>query len=97
MDQNPTAGNRLINPAAGLVYLPNLLSPEQQRVAVKNVDASVDQWRHDRSRRTQRYGWRYDYRAKASCQGHHARPAAGPTPGLAPDNRPANLRKRRPP
>ena len=36
------------------------------------MDASVDQWRHDRSRRTQRYGWRYDYRAKASCQGHHA-------------------------
>ena len=72
MDQNPTAGNRLINPAAGLVYLPNLLSPEQQRVAVKNVDASVDQWRHDRSRRTQRYGWRYDYRAKASCQGYQA-------------------------
>ena len=28
------------------------------------MDASVDQWRHDRSRRTQRYGWRYDYRAK---------------------------------
>ena len=36
------------------------------------MDASVDQWRHDRSRRTQRYGWRYDYRAKASCQGHQA-------------------------
>ena len=36
------------------------------------MDASVDQWRHDLSRRTQRYGWRYDYRAKASCQGDQA-------------------------
>ena len=63
--QPATDGNRLSNPAAGLVYLPSLLSPEQERLAVENVDASVDQWRHDLSRRTQHYGWRYDYRAKA--------------------------------
>ena len=65
LDQNSTDGNRLINPAAGLAYLPSLLSINQQRLAVENVDASVDQWRHDLSGRTQHYGWRYDYRAKA--------------------------------
>ena len=41
--QPATDGNRLSNPAAGLVYLPSLLSPEQERLAVENVDASVDQ------------------------------------------------------
>ena len=80
--QPETASNRLINPAEGLAYLPSLLSINQQRLAVENVDESVDQWRHDLSRRTQHYGWR---------QEDHARHVAGPTPGLAPENRPANL------
>ena len=64
-NQPDQAGNRLIHPDAGLVYLPSLLSKEQQRAAVQNLDASVDEWRHDLSRRTKHYGWRYDYRTKA--------------------------------
>lgn len=52
-------------PAQGLHYLPEFLTPEQQRDAVRHIDASVDQWRHDIARRTQHYGWVYDYRAKA--------------------------------
>ena len=55
------------NPAAfapGLHYLPELLSPQQQQDAVRHVDAAVDQWRNDLRRRTQHYGWIYDYRAK---------------------------------
>ena len=75
--QPATDGNRLINPAAGLVYLPSLLSPEQERLAVENVDASVDQWRHDLSGRTQHYGWRYDYRAKAITPDLWPRPTPG--------------------
>ena len=67
MTQTPveTTGNRLISPAQGLVYLPNLLSLDQQLLTAQHVDASIDQWRNDLSRRTQHYGWRYDYRAKA--------------------------------
>ena len=57
--------NHLVKPAKGLVYLPNLLTPAEQLLAVQNVDASIDEWRNDLSRRTQHYGWRYDYRAKA--------------------------------
>ena len=64
-NQPATDGNRLVNPAKGLVYLPAFLSLDEQRLAVQNVDASVNEWRNDLSRRTQHYGWRYDYRAKA--------------------------------
>ena len=60
----PTADHQLMNPSTGLVYQPALLSPDQQRSAVQNVDANINEWRHDLSRRTQHYGWRYDYRAK---------------------------------
>ena len=60
-----TANNRFIRPGSGLAYLPQLLTPEQQNAAVSQVDAAPDQWRSDLSRRTQHYGWRYDYRAKA--------------------------------
>ena len=60
----PTADHQLMDPSTGLVYQPALLSPDQQRSAVQNVDASINEWRHDLSRRTQHYGWRYDYRAK---------------------------------
>ena len=57
----------LENPLAapGLYYLPDFLTPEQQAFLVAQVDAAVDQWRSDLSRRTQHYGWRYDYQAKA--------------------------------
>ena len=51
--------------APGLHYLPTLLTPKEQQATMRNIDASVNQWRSDLSRRTQHYGWRYDYRAKA--------------------------------
>ena len=60
-----TPQSQLVKPAPGLVYTPQLLSHEQQQDAVANVDASANQWRNDLRRRTQHYGWRYDYKAKA--------------------------------
>ena len=42
--------------------LEELLEPQEQLEAIRQIDASVDQWRSDLSRRTQHYGWRYDYR-----------------------------------
>lgn len=50
---------------SGLHYAPGFLSREQQAECVMMVDAAQDEWRSDLSRRTQHYGWRYDYRAKA--------------------------------
>ena len=49
----------------GLLYLPEFLTPEQQQQCVQRVDAARQEWRSDLSRRTQHYGWRYDYRARA--------------------------------
>ena len=48
----------------GLYYEPGFLTPEQQAQAILRVDAAQDEWRSDLSRRTQHYGWRYDYRAR---------------------------------
>lgn len=57
--------------ATGLHYLPNFLTPEQQQAAVRHIDAAVNEWRNDLRRRTQHYGWVYDYRAKAITPDHY--------------------------
>lgn len=51
-------------PAPGLKLETGFLTPDQQADCVKHVDAAVDQWRDDLSRRVQHYGWRYDYKAR---------------------------------
>ena len=59
------AGLQQIPAVPGLQFLAGFLTPEQQAYCVKRVDAAVDQWRNDLSRRVQHYGWRYDYQARA--------------------------------
>ena len=51
-------------PASGLQLHPGFLTPQEQPNYVARVDAAVDQWRNDLSRRVQHYGWRYDYKAR---------------------------------
>ena len=58
-------GNNLVTAISGLYYASNFLTPEEQAECVQRVDAAVNEWRNDISRRTQHYGWRYDYRARA--------------------------------
>ena len=55
----------------GLTFLENFLTPEHQNYCVQRVDAAVDQWRNDLSRRVQHYGWRYDYKARAITPDMH--------------------------
>lgn len=55
----------------GLALLEDFLTLEQQNYCVKRVDAAVDQWRNDLSRRVQHYGWRYDYKARAITPDMH--------------------------
>ena len=55
----------------GLQFLEGFLTPEQQDHCVQRVDAAVDQWRNDLSRRVQHYGWRYDYKARAITPDMH--------------------------
>ena len=47
------------------------LTPEEQADCVLRVDAAMDQWRNDLSRRVQHYGWRYDYKARAITPDMH--------------------------
>ena len=54
-----------IESIAGLKYIPNFLTHEQQNNAVIHIDAADNEWRNDLSRRVQHYGWRYDYKARA--------------------------------
>lgn len=51
-------------PAPGLQLHPGFLTAPEQANCVAQVDAAVDQWRNDLSRRVQHYGWRYDYKAR---------------------------------
>jgi alkylated DNA repair dioxygenase AlkB len=46
----------------GLLYIPNYLSPQQHDAVINAIDAQP--WRGDLSRRTQQYGYIYDYRAR---------------------------------
>ena len=49
----------------GLRFMEGFLTAEEQAYCVRRVDAAVDQWRNDLSRRVQHYGCRYDYKARA--------------------------------
>ena len=55
----------------GLLFLDDFLSPEEQIDCIRRVDAAVDEWRNDLSRRVQHYGWRYDYKARAITPDMH--------------------------
>ena len=65
VNANPQGESGRITAIPGLHYLPEMLTPPQQAQAVRMVDAAQDEWRNDLARRTQHYGWRYDYRARA--------------------------------
>jgi alkylated DNA repair dioxygenase AlkB len=47
----------------GLILLENVLTPEEQIKLVKEI-TDLGVWNNELSRRTQHYGYRYDYRAK---------------------------------
>ena len=66
-----TTGLQQIPAVSGLQFLEGFLTLEQQAYCVKRVDAAVDQWRNDLSRRVQHYGWRYDYKARAITPDMH--------------------------
>ena len=55
----------------GLHFMEGFLTPAQQDHCVQRVDAAVDEWRNDLSRRVQHYGWRYDYKARAITPDMH--------------------------
>ena len=55
----------------GLKFVENFLTSEQQAKCVQQVDAAVDEWRYDLSRRVQHYGWRYDYKARSITPDMH--------------------------
>ena len=55
--------------AQGLKYVPNFLSPEEQRATLKCIDD--EPWLKDLSRRVQHYGYRYDYRARRVDKSMH--------------------------
>ena len=65
------AGLQEIPEVNGLKFIEGFLTPEQQDQCVQQVDAAVDQWRYDLSRRVQHYGWRYDYKARAITPDMH--------------------------
>ena len=65
------SGLQQVDAVPGLKFVENFLSPEQQDHCVKRVDAAVDQWHNDLTRRVQHYGWRYDYKARAITPDMH--------------------------
>ncbi|MDB4430906.1 alpha-ketoglutarate-dependent dioxygenase AlkB [Pseudomonadales bacterium] len=50
----------------GLVYIPNYISVENEAYMLKTADEAV--WDTTLKRRTQHYGWRYDYKARKVTQ-----------------------------
>lgn len=48
---------------SGLTYVPNFLSLEDSDLILKTIDST--RWNNDLRRRTQHYGWRYDYRKRS--------------------------------
>ena len=64
-------GLQEVEAVSGLQFLDGFLTPAQQDYCVQRVDAAVDEWRNDLSRRVQHYGWRYDYKARAITPDMH--------------------------
>ena len=58
-------GVNRIGEVAGLFYIREFLTPQEQADCISQVDAAGEQWLNDLSRRVQHYGWRYDYKARA--------------------------------
>ena len=65
------AGLQVATAVPGLHFIEGFLTMEQQDDCVRRVDAAVDEWRNDLSRRVQHYGWRYDYKARAITPDMH--------------------------
>ena len=65
------SGLQQVTDVPGLKFVERFLTPEQQDYCVQQVDAAVDEWRNDLSRRVQHYGWRYDYKARAITPDMH--------------------------
>ena len=65
------SGLQEVDAVPGLKFVENFLTPEQQNHCVQRVDAAVEEWRNDLSRRVQHYGWRYDYKARAITPDMH--------------------------
>ena len=70
-DVSDFAGLQEVEAVSGLKFVENFLIPAQQDYCVQQVDAAVDEWRNDLSRRVQHYGWRYDYKARAITPDMH--------------------------
>ncbi len=65
------SGLQEVDAVSGLKFVENFLTHEEQYYCVQRVDAAVDEWRNDLSRRVQHYGWRYDYKARAITPDMH--------------------------
>ncbi len=70
-DVSGDVGLQEVSDIQGLKFIKGFLTPEQQANCVRRVDAAVDEWRNDLSRRVQHYGWRYDYKARAITPDMH--------------------------
>jgi alkylated DNA repair dioxygenase AlkB len=64
-------GLQEIKAVSGLTFYENFLTSEEQAQCVNQVDAAVNEWRNDLSRRVQHYGWRYDYKARSITPDMH--------------------------
>ena len=65
------AGLQEVGDVPGLKFVEGFLTQGEQDDCVRRVDAAIDQWRDDLSRRVQHYGWRYDYQARAITPDMH--------------------------
>ena len=70
-DVSNCSGLQEVKVVPGLQFLEEFLTPAEQDYCVQRVDAAVDEWRNDLSRRVQHYGWRYDYKARAITPDMH--------------------------
>lgn len=48
---------------SGLTYIPNFISPQKQEELISSIDSAT--WLTDLKRRTQHYGYKYDYTKKS--------------------------------
>ena len=70
-DVSGSAGLQEVVGVPGLKFIEGFLTLEEEDACVQRVDAAIDQWRDDLSRRVQHYGWRYDYKARAITPDMH--------------------------
>ena len=70
-DVSGNTGLQVIDSVPGLQLIEGFLTQEEHDDCVRRVDAAIDQWRDDLSRRVQHYGWRYDYKARAITPDMH--------------------------